>query len=266
MRRKFLIVDDHDDLRSALTNVFEKLGHSVVATNSREDAVKLDSIEEFDLVITDLDGSAFEGEDQGARCLPKFSGSANRDDVKAFKICAIHFHRDRFNETELQQLFETVLNYKSRFVDRGPRLSERHEMIEFEFPSTIKVAHAILEYLMKRVEKAGMSDARNSNLFLALDEALVNAVEHGNRFDSRKLVRVQADISSTEARFTIEDEGEGFDVAAIPDPTDPANLFKASGRGVLIIHNIMDEVTYNEKGNRLTMVKRPPIGDRQEDG
>jgi hypothetical protein len=58
------------------------------------------------------------------------------------------------------------------------------------------------------------------------------------------------------ASFTFEDEGEGFDVAKIPDPRDPDNLFKTSGRGVLIIHNVMDAVQYNERGNRITMIKK----------
>ncbi|MEZ5422675.1 MAG: ATP-binding protein [Pyrinomonadaceae bacterium] len=51
-------------------------------------------------------------------------------------------------------------------------------------------------------------------------------------------------------------QGDGFDGNSIPDPLDPENLFKTSGRGVLFIYNIMDEVAYNERGNRLTMVKR----------
>ncbi|MCA1608990.1 MAG: ATP-binding protein, partial [Acidobacteria bacterium] len=80
--------------------------------------------------------------------------------------------------------------------------------------------------------------------------------KHGNKFDAKKLVRIAADVSRQEARFTIEDQGEGFDVNSIPDPLDPTNLFKASGRGVLFIYNIMDEVKYNERGNRLTMVKK----------
>ena len=109
---------------------------------------------------------------------------------------------------------------------------------------------------MKRVEKLGVVKSEQSNLFVALDEAFVNAVKHGNKFDSTKLVRIAAEVSPAEARFTIEDEGEGFDVNSIPDPLDPANLFKTSGRGVLFIYNIMDEVKYNERGNRLTMIKR----------
>ena len=116
--------------------------------------------------------------------------------------------------------------------------------------------HIVLEYLLKRVEKLGVIKSEQSNLFVALDEAFVNAVKHGNKFDVRKLIRVTAVISRAEARFTIEDEGEGFDVNNIPDPLDPENLFKTSGRGVLFIYNIMDEVKYNDRGNRLTMVKR----------
>ena len=91
---------------------------------------------------------------------------------------------------------------------------------------------------------------------IALDEAFVNAVKHGNKFDAEKLVRITADVSAQEARFTVEDEGDGFDVHTIPDPLDPENLFKTSGRGVLIIHNVMDEVRYNERGNRVEMVKK----------
>ena len=79
--------------------------------------------------------------------------------------------------------------------------------------------HSILDYLMKRVEKNGIVDAENSNLFIALDEAFVNAIKHGNKFDAEKIVRISAEVSPTEARFTIEDEGEGFNVAEIPDPS-----------------------------------------------
>ena len=120
--------------------------------------------------------------------------------------------------------------------------------------------HIVLDYLMKRVDKLGVVDVEQSNLYVALDEAFVNAVKHGNKFDVAKRVRIAADVSPLEAKFTIEDDGEGFDVKNIPDPLDPENLFKTSGRGVLFIYNIMDEVKYNERGNQLTMVKKSENG------
>ncbi|MCA1616177.1 MAG: ATP-binding protein, partial [Acidobacteria bacterium] len=131
------------------------------------------------------------------------------------------------------------------------------EKIEFELPSDLSLMNGVLHYLHERVVQLGLINPERSNLFIALDEAFVNAVKHGNKSDVSKLVRITADLSAKEARFTIEDEGDGFRVTDIPDPRDPANLFKTSGRGVLLIYNIMDEVMYNERGNRLTMIKRP---------
>jgi len=261
MQKKILIVDDHDDLKTALSEVFSKSGYFVKATESRDEAVRLDRTDDYDLVITDLDGEkAFPKEKNNAAedsCLPETDEEDfNRSHVKAFKICAINFPRDNFDENELKNLFETILNYKIQFVDKASKVKHIREKIEFEFPSTISLMHSILDYLMKRIEKVGMADAEDSNLFIALDEAFVNAVKHGNKFDANKIVRVSAEVSTKEARFTVEDEGEGFDINSIPDPTNPENLFKTSGRGVLIIHNIMDEVKYNERGNRLTMVKK----------
>lgn len=261
MQRRILIVDDHDDLKTALTEVFNGLGFFVKATEDRDEAVALDRLIDYDLVITDLDGDrAFgpvKGEENSSPCLPTISPEESiRTFVKAFKICARNFRRENFNEDELKNLFETVLNYKSRFVDKIQTVKNIREKIEFEFPSTISLMNCILDYLMRRVEKVGIVDSENSNLFVALDEAFVNAVKHGNKYDADKIVRISAEVSPTEARFTIEDEGEGFNISEIPDPTNPENLFKTSGRGVLIIHNIMDEVSYNERGNRLTMVKK----------
>jgi serine/threonine-protein kinase RsbW len=256
MQRKILIIDDHDDLASALADVFTQTGHSVEICENRKQAVNIANIEDFDLVVTDLDGENLVCEPtqngNSPRCLPTVSDK----NIKAFKICAANFRRDEFNEDEIKNFVETILNYKAQFVDKKDYVQNLHEKIEFELPSAISTMNSILNYLMKRVEKLGVIKPEKSNLFIALDEAFVNAVKHGNKFDAQKLVKITAEVSTKEARFTIEDEGEGFDVNAIPDPTNPENLFKTSGRGVMFIYNIMDEVKYNERGNRLEMVKK----------
>jgi serine/threonine-protein kinase RsbW len=180
----------------------------------------------------------------------------SQKNIKAFKVSAANFTRSEFDEAELKEIVAIVLDYKTRHIDMKDSVQDLHEHIEFEAPSALSLMHVVLEYLMKRVEKLGVVKSEQSNLFVALDEAFVNAVKHGNKFDTTKLVRITAEVSIEEARFTIEDEGEGFDVNSIPDPLDPENLFKTSGRGVLFIYNIMDEVKYNERGNRLTMIKR----------
>ncbi len=265
MQRKILIIDDHDDFATLLQAEFSNQDYHVTIAENRDAAVRIYRNEKFDLVITDLDGkslvSSMETDDGTAlpevemTCLPD-SVSADRSNVKAFKICLANYRPDLFEESQVEYLVRTTLNHKAKFIDRGPEFKDRHEKIEFEIPSLISLMNDILEYLMRRVEKLGVVKPEKSNLFVALDEAFVNAVKHGNKFDKSKMVRISVDISPEKASFTIEDEGEGFDVKAIPDPRDPENLFKTSGRGVMFIYNIMDEVSYNQRGNRLTMIKR----------
>jgi len=252
MQRRILIIDDHDDLATAIEEVFTAIGHSVTLLDNRAAAIEVTDLEQFDVVITDLDVYPTHASKNGTSP----SLDAAPEHVKAFKVTASNFRRDEFDESELKDIVATILDYKIRHIDTKEDVQDLHEHIEFEVPSALSLMHVVLEYLMQRVEKLGVVKSEQSNLFVALDEAFVNAVKHGNKFDARKLVRIIADVSMKEARFTIEDEGEGFDVNAIPDPLDPANLFKTSGRGVLFIYNIMDEVKYNERGNRLTMVKR----------
>ena len=258
MKKNVLIVDDHDDLASLLSQEFTEFGHTVKILENRCDAVELLETKSFDVVITDLDGEhlhAPENAPPDPHCLPA-AQEETRSSIKAFKICISNYDKDKFSEDELKFFVERTLDCKAKCVDKKELIQELHEKIEFEVPSVIALMHSILDYLMKRVEKVGVVNPETSNLFVALDEAFVNAVKHGNKFDASKLVRITADVSPEEARFTIEDEGDGFNVAEIPDPLDPQNLFKTSGRGVLFIYNIMDEVKYNERGNRLTMVKR----------
>ncbi len=260
MQKKILIIDDHDDLATALQAEFSGIGHQVKISEDRNAAISLIKSEDFDVIITDLDGdhltpNADEADD--AECLPDdFESSEPRSHLKAFKLCITNYKSDSFTEDELKQCVETTLDYKARCIDKKAAVQKLHEKIEFEVPSYISLMHDILSYLMKRVEKIGIINPETSNLFVALDEAFVNAVKHGNKFNAEKLVRITAEVSREEARFTIEDEGDGFDINSIPDPRNPENLFKTSGRGVLFIHNIMDEVTYNERGNRLTMIKK----------
>jgi hypothetical protein len=116
---------------------------------------------------------------------------------------------------------------------------------------------------------------------VALEEALLNGLYHGNlelssdlrQDDSEefrrtaeerrrqppyreRLLHVHVRLSPEEARFVIRDEGPGFDVGGLPDPTDPENLLKCSGRGLLLIRTFMDEVRHNDRGNEITLIRR----------
>lgn len=265
-KRRILIVDNNDDLRASLEEVLRDLGHDVIATGDRNVALERDDLDEFDLIISDLTEDAESGvqllsEIKRKRLMVPVVISSDEAQqpgvVKAFKMGAVNYLRHPYDKDELCNIVEKTLAYKLRFVDDLKVLPHVHEKIEFELPSDVSLMNGVLHYLLERVAKLGVIKPERSNLFIALDEAFVNAVKHGNKSDHSKLVRITAELSAREARFTVEDEGDGFNLQDIPDPRDPENLFKSSGRGVLLIYNIMDEVEYNERGNRLTMVKRP---------
>lgn len=264
--RRILIVEGNAELRTVLSDALREQGHDVVTTGDRCEAVERDDLEDFDLIISDLAEYADSGvqivsELKRKRLFVPIVVSSEEAQqagiVKAFKLGAANYLRKPYDHDELRSIVEKTLGYKLRFVEDLKVLPYVREHIEFELPSDISLMNGVLHYLTERVAALGVIKPDASNLFIALDEAFVNAVKHGNRHDTQKLVRITADLSTKEARFTIEDEGEGFNVGEIPDPRDPENLFKTSGRGVLLIYNIMDEVEYNERGNRLTMVKRP---------
>jgi serine/threonine-protein kinase RsbW len=95
---------------------------------------------------------------------------------------------------------------------------------------------------------------------LCLEEALVNAFRHGNRFEPGLVVRFHATIGDEQSEFEVEDQGEGFDPGGVPDPTADENLEIPSGRGIMLMRAYMAEVEYLGHGNRIRMVFRKPAG------
>jgi serine/threonine-protein kinase RsbW len=90
---------------------------------------------------------------------------------------------------------------------------------------------------------------------MATEEALVNAVKHGNQLDPDKSVVVEYIISPTLFQIKITDEGPGFDPEDVPDPTAPENLERPCGRGLLLMRSFMNEVQFHGRGNSITMTK-----------
>jgi serine/threonine-protein kinase RsbW len=100
------------------------------------------------------------------------------------------------------------------------------------------------------VDESDMFDIR-----LCLEEALINAIKYGNKFDKSKKVRIEFNYKDRKATISIEDSGKGFNLNSVPDPTTDENILKGSGRGVFLIKHLMDSLESNKEGNRITMVK-----------
>lgn len=115
-----------------------------------------------------------------------------------------------------------------------------------------KVSSRILSLL----DHYKVDESRIFDIRLCIEEAVRNAMVHGNHSDKRLSVKTAYWIDGDTLSIEIEDEGPGFDHIGVADPTTPPHILKNSGRGVYLIKKLMDKVEYNEKGNKLTMAKR----------
>ena len=92
------------------------------------------------------------------------------------------------------------------------------------------------------------------NMLVALTEAVNNAIMHGNKMDESKMVDFSFKHQGDEFRFTIKDEGKGFDYSHIPDPTSPENIEKPDGRGIFLMEHLANEIVFSDNGSTVELI------------
>lgn len=189
---------------------------------------------------------------------------------------------------ELPDVLETVLHIAK--ADRhNERLGEciTRTITEFVLPNDTALVYPLVDHCQQLVTRMRLCDETGRiRVGIALEEALLNALYHGNLeltsealHDARssmlesdgpnlieqrcgqqpyrdRRIHMQISVSADEAQFTVRDEGKGFDHGSVPDPTDPANLERESGRGLLLMKTFMDDVQYSNGGNEVKLTKR----------
>ncbi len=204
--------------------------------------------------------------------------------VKALQAGAASYIPKRNLPHNIASTLESVLAV-AHAHRREKQVLDCLEQAEFHF--VLDNDAALVTPLIAHLENAvvGMRHCDRTELMrvgIALHEALINAIQHGNLEVSSDLrqedqerrfrelvetrrrqapyrdrrVRVSATLSPREAVYVVADEGPGFDPKTLPDPTDPHNLERIGGRGLMLIRTFMDQVDFNERGNRITMRKR----------
>lgn len=119
--------------------------------------------------------------------------------------------------------------------------------LESEIDSLAKV-ETIVDELKEQFQ---IPDDIYGNILVAITEAVNNAIRHGNKLDPEKKVDFSFEYNQREYLFKVQDKGIGFDPDSIPDPTLPENLDKPDGRGIFIMKNLSDEVSFEDKGRRV---------------
>jgi serine/threonine-protein kinase RsbW len=122
-------------------------------------------------------------------------------------------------------------------------------------PSDTEVGSRLIDDLSMQMREHGWDERQIFQVQLAYEEAIVNAIRHGNRYSPEKTVEVVFICNSQQVRIEITDQGCGFDPGAVPDPTSDERLENPGGRGVLMIRECMSDVSYGKGGCQLTMVK-----------
>jgi CheY-like chemotaxis protein/anti-sigma regulatory factor (Ser/Thr protein kinase) len=288
-----LVVDDSAVDRRRAEKLLERGGILKVAcaANGRE-ALELLQHDPPDLVVTDMQMPEMDGLQlvEEIRCrypsIPVILMTAHGSEelaVRALQIGAASYVPKRNLALELADITDSLLTLSQSY--RGQqRLLECLSFTESRFvlDNDVSLIPSLIGHLEGNLMRMRMCDENGLiRVAVALREALVNAIHHGNLELSSELretddkryyrliderrqqepyqdrrVHVLARESHREATYVIRDEGPGFDPKSLPDPTDPVNLEKASGRGLLLVRTFMDVVQHNKSGNEVTLIKR----------
>ena len=287
-----LVVDDAEIDRRIAGGCVEESGARPIYANDGREALALVEQKRPDVVLTDLQMPEMDGLElvQSLRRdhsrLPVILMTAWGSEeiaVAALRAGAASYVRKKNLRQDLAFALDTVL---AAVRTAGERAKVRrlllHTDSEFVLGSERDGRQVLASHLQEELAQLDFcDDAELTQVGTALIEALANAVDHGNlQLDSAlresgshvywelatkrsqgppyrdRKVYVTTSLTQHEAIFVVRDEGPGFDVSKLPDPTKPENLVKASGRGIMLIRTFMDEVSYNDAGNEITMLKR----------
>ena len=142
------------------------------------------------------------------------------------------------------------------------------QRVSYTLDSTLETVNSAEETASKIASEAGFDEEEVMKIGMAVREAAVNAVLHGNAYDPGKKVIVNFERNTQDLVITIRDQGKGLDMSKIPDPLAPENLLKTSGRGIFLIRSFMDEVEINpsQTGTEIKLIKHvhgPAAGGKE---
>ena len=154
-----------------------------------------------------------------------------------------------------------VIDFEKTPCYEGSMTLKRRRSFELTIPSRLEELTAVHALVNEAVKEYRLSDELAHWIELTVSESMINAIQHGNQADPAKKATLKISSHGDSIEIIVEDQGCGFKLDKVADPTDTANLLKPSGRGILIIRSFMDEVDLTqlkEGGCRLRMVKKIP--------
>ena len=267
---RVLVVEDSKTMQIFLRNLLEPEDYEVIVANDGESGLELfrQAVAEnrsFDIVMTDVVMPRMSGLDllKKVRALNRdtivvvLTSDANVDTaIEALNLGANNFLHKPPNSEEILSVMWRATKQREIFLENAELNPFTERTIHIEIPSQLKFIKGIAHNIIADAKLMGYDEADlHDKIPVTVDEAVTNAIKHGNKFQEDKKVYIDIHIDVERIKIVVADEGPGFNVKAVPDPTDPANFLKPSGRGIVFMSIGMDEVRFNEKGNILTLIK-----------
>lgn len=126
--------------------------------------------------------------------------------------------------------------------------------INIQIPSLTDNLRIVESFIDNVKEKFQLDDDIYGNIMISVTESVNNAIHHGNKLDKSKNVSVTLNLNENQIKFTVKDQGKGFDFHNLPDPTAPDNIEKLGGRGIFLMRNLADEVHFEDDGRIVELV------------
>lgn len=128
-------------------------------------------------------------------------------------------------------------------------------LVEIAVPNDLRSAKEPEHRILRELTRCRYDVDTLFGIKLALEEAITNAIKHGNRNDASKRITIRYHVGRDRTVIMVRDEGCGFSPASVPDPTADENLERPNGRGLMLMHSYMNKVRFNERGNEVWMLK-----------
>lgn len=292
---KLLLIDDEEFTRKELSGYLEDEGYSVITASNGEDGIKIFDTEFPELVLTDVKMPKYDGfavlkhiktKKPETRVIILTGHGDEEMAIKALKNGANDYIKKPINLNHLNDSIDKAvgsIRSLKRTTFNAVNIDVHHQVLEIR--NNLEEIYGVTNYITN-LNHIFFTKASCEKIKLAIIESLRNSIEHGNleigydekhdllesglfnqemknRINSdefkNRMVRIEYTLSKDGIKYIIKDEGKGFDWKNLPNADTPENIFKRNGRGLLLIKLMMDEVSYNEKGNEITLMKKSDI-------
>lgn len=291
---RILVADDEPSIRKILHKLLDRHGYETLEASNGLEALKIFEEKKPDIVISDIRMPEMNGLDllraikriSPEACVTIMTGFGTEEvAIEAIRSGACNYFKKPFQASELLYaigaLAELVMHRKREVVDFSTVSSETRIC---HVGNDVNQVYPLIQELTRTLQGFPYDV---ESIQIGLLEIITNAIEHGNlgitfqekqealkrgTFDelyrtkqasdpaSGKIVEIGYEFSPSEVRYTITDSGGGFDWKNLPDSRDPKNIMETSGRGIIMTRLLMDEVSFNEAGNSVVMVKKARSG------